>query len=264
MEGAKDRLFKFQINLSTLILIAVIVIGGKIGYGMYMEKEKDLRIAKQNQSALRDSIRVTRNKLNEVVYSKEIFVAETTKQLKELSEDISDAFKSFDGKLHEISILAGEIKNDTDQIATNTGDIIETPEGNHTYDWELNTKYDNENSRLLKGINSFKFNPVTNEYESLPTVITHDEIKFKLTQGLRTTEDGRVEMFASSTYPGFNVNSFESAIIDPKTHPALKEFTRERKWGIGLYGGYGMTANLKTNTVIVGPQIGVGVTYKLW
>ena len=33
--------------------------------------------------------------------------------------------------------------------------------------------------------------------------------------------------------------------------------------GVGAYGGYGITGNLKTNEVIMGPQIGFGVTYNI-
>ena len=263
MENANNKMFNFQINLSTLVLIAIIVIGGKIGYNMYMEKEKDLRIAIQNQSALKDSIRVTKNKLDDAVYSKEIFVAETNKQLKELSNDLGKTIKQYNGKIHELTILTAEIKSDVDQMA-DSGEVVETPEGNQTYDWVLNNDYGEGNSRLLKGTNTFKYDKETNSFNTFPTKITDDEIKFKLVQGLRTTEDGKIEVFASSTYPGFNASSFESAIIDPSKHPALKEFTREKKWSIGLYGGYGVTTNLNTGVVMAGPQIGFGVGYKLW
>jgi len=263
MENANNRMFNFQINISTLVLIAIIVIGGKIGYNMYMEKEKDLRIAKQNQSALTDSVRVTKNKLDDAVYAKEVFVAETNKELKALSEDLGQTMKEYSGKIHELTILTAEIKNDVEDLA-DTGDISETPEGNQSYDWVLNKKYDQYNSRLLKGTNVFRYDKETNSFTTLPTKITHDEIKFKLVQGLRTTDDGKIEIFASSTYPGFNASSFESAIIDPKKHPALKEFTREKKWNIGLYGGYGVTTNLSTGIVMAGPQIGFGASYRLW
>ena len=263
MENANNRMFNFQINITTLILIAIIVIGGKIGYDMYMGKEKDLRIARQNQSALTDSVRLTKNKLNDVVYAKEVFVAETNKDLKALSENLARTIKEYSGKIHELTILTAEIKVDVDQLA-DSGEIVETPEGNQSYDWELNTKYDDFNSRLLKGVNTFSYDKETNSFTSLPTKITYDEIKFKLVQGLRTADDGKIEIFASSTYPGFSASNFESAIIDPKNHPALKKFTREKKWGIGLYGGYGVTTNLSTGIVTAGPQIGFGVSYKLW
>ena len=263
MGVATNKVFSFTINLSTLLLIAIIVIGGKIGYDMYMGKDKDLRIAIQNQSALNDTIRVTKNKLNQEVYSREVFVAETNKELKALSKDLNKTMKEYNGKIHELTILTAEIKIDVDQLA-DTGVIEETPEGNQTYSWVLETNYDGYNRRVLKGVNTFSYNRETNSFTSLPTKITHEQITFKLVQGLRTSDDGKIEIFASSNYPGFNTSSFESVIVDPKNHPALKEFTKEKKWAVGLYGGYGVTANIMSGVVTVGPQLGFGVSYILW
>lgn len=253
----------YQINFSTILIIILIVVGAKLGWDHYMSMKTELAITKQNNEALKDSVRVSTNKLGEVEYSKQIFVAQTQKDLKELNNDLAIAAKSFRGAVHEISQLEGRIDGLMGEIS-NGGDVVNLPSGEKGITWNFTKKYDNDNSRTLGGITRFNFDPNTDTFTPTTTEITEDQINFKLTQGLRTTKDGKVEMFASSNYPGFTVQSLNSVIIDPKTHPALTKFTQKKKWHLGVYGGYGATMNLSNSEAIVGPQIGVGAMYKIF
>lgn len=257
------RVMSYQINISTILIVILMAVGLKFGWDHYMNLQTELAITKQNNSALLDSVRTTKNKLDEAVYSKQIFVAKTQKDLKEINSNLARTVKNFKGVVHEISQLEAKIDGLTGEM-DNEGQVVDLPNGEKGITWSFNKKYDENNYRELAGITRFDFNPNTNTFTPTTTEITKDLINFKLTQGLRTTEDGKVEMFASSNYPGFTATSLNSVIISPKTHPALTQFTTQKKWHFGVYGGYGFTANMSTGLVNFGPQVGAGAMYKIW
>jgi len=257
------RVMNYQINFSTILIIIIIAVGLKFGWDHYMKMRTELKITQQNNEALKDSVRTTKNKLNEVVYSKQIYVAETQKDLKNLNADLARTVRNFNGAVHSISQLEAKIDG-LAGVIDNTGQVVDLPTGEKGITWNFSEKFDENNSRELAGITRFNFNPNTDTFTPTTTEITKDMINFKLIQGLRTTKDGKVEMFASSNYPGFTAQSLNSVLIDPKTHPALTKFTTQKKWHFGVYGGYGFTANLSSSEVIIGPQIGVGAMYKIF
>jgi hypothetical protein len=257
------RVMNYQINFSTILIILIIAVGAKFGWDHYMNLKTELAITKQNNEALIDSVRTTTNKLDEAVYSKQVFVAKTQKDLKALNGDLAKTVRNFNGVVHEISQLEAKIDGLVGVI-DDGGQVVDLPSGEKGITWSFNEKFDDDNYRELAGITRFNFNPNTDTFTPTTTEITRDLLNFKLTQGLRTTKDGKVEMFASSNYPGFTAQSLNSVIIDPKKHPALTKFTTEKKWSFGVYGGYGVTANLSTGLVNFGPQVGFGAMYKVF
>ena len=248
--------------VTTILVLVVLFFLVSWGVNKYLEVKTDLRIAEQNKAALGDSLRVAKNKVGDLEFSKQILVAKNAKDLKDLNESLANSIKEFNGKIHEISNLVADIKSDTTTI--NNTKVINYTKGVRGLSWSLDTIYDANNSRSLAGESRFSYDSITNTFTALDTKITRDNIKFSLTQGLRTTDDGKIEMFASSKYPGFNASELNTAIIDPKTHPALKEFTTRKRLGLGIYTGFGSTVNLSDYSVSFGPQIGFGITYKLW
>jgi hypothetical protein len=257
------RVMNYQISVSKILMIVLIAVGLKFGWDHYMSLQTELAIAQQNEKALKDSVRVTQNKYDEAVYSKQIFVAETQKDLKNLNSDLAETARKFRGAVHSISNLEAKIDGLAGQIDSD-GEVIDLPNGQKAIPWNFDEQFDVDNSRKLSGITRFAFNPNTNVFGPPETEILTDEINFKLTQGLKTAPDGKIEMFASSNYPGFTAKSLNSVLIDPKSHPALTEFTKKKKWSLGAYGGYGVTVNTKSNEVIMGPQIGAGISYTLF
>lgn len=249
-------------KIITIIFIVIVIFLVSWGINKYLNLKTDLRVAQQNESALKDSIRVTKNKVGDLEYSKQILVAKNANDLKRLNGELADLAKDFTGKIHELSNVVAKIKNNT--IITNNTTMVNLPDNTSGFKWEYSKIFDSENSRNLAGITKFKYDSINNFITPLETVITTDEINFNLTQGLRTTKDGKIEMFASSRYPNFSAIDINSVIIDPSTHPVLKKFTKQRKLHLSVYGGYGATADFKNNTVILGPQIGGGISYTLW
>ena len=253
-----------KIKNTTLIVIIILILItlGNWGFNKYLKLKNDLTISNQNVSALKDSVRVTNNKIGEVIFSKEILVAKNKMDVKNLNDKMGKLVKKFKGEVNELTRLLGQIKSDTVYIENTK--FVKLPDNTNGFTWNYNKVFDSENSRTLAGVTKFKFDSITNSIIPLGTTITKDEIKFDLIQGIRTRGDGKVEMFAMSNYPNFIASELNSVLIDPSTHPALDKFSKEKRLKIGTYAGYGITTNLSNYTVIAGPQIGVGIIYSFW
>jgi len=247
-------------NKYVLLVIALILIGFGISfsYNKYQALKLEVIVGKQNQSALLDSLRVSENNVGELVSSKLVLVANNEADMEELNHKIATEAKKFKGEIHELTILLGEISSDTIVIDNTT--VVELPDGSKGMSWKYSQIYDEHNSRRLEGVTSFKYIS-RDSVQPLYTKITVDEINFKITQGVRTNDDGKVEVFASSTYPGFKTEELSSMIIDPANNPALKQFSKKKRWNFGIYTGYGATFNISASKVSTGPQLGFGIMY---
>jgi hypothetical protein len=243
---------KKQRNLLIIILILILV-GIGFGFTRYQAMSTKLDISEQNQKALTDSLRLSKDKLGTVVASKNVLVAEK-KDLANLNSELSEELKRMKGKVREISVVKTDIIHDTLYIQN---ELVKYDNDVHGLKWEHDTAYDESNKRFISGVSMFKLDSVTGKLEPLNTIISEDLIKFKMVTGL-VEKDGNVEIFVKSDYPGFEVMELDGAIVDPKKHPVIKKFTNKKKWGIGPYVGVGFNGELKGVL-----QLGVGVQYSL-
>lgn len=243
-----------------VILVFLLIFGLAIwGVSKYQSLETDLEIASQNQSALRDSLRVSKNKVGDLEFSKQVLVAKNKSDVKKLNDRLDDVRKKFTGKVSELTETLASVKGDT--VFIDKTEVVDLPNNTKVFSWEYSKVYDERNSRHLSGETRFKLDTIKNELKALGTRITRDDINFNVIQGLRTTEDGKVEMFAASDYPNFEVEELNSVIIEPSKHPVLEKFTNKRKVKFGFYSGFGATVNLTNSSITFGPQVGLGIIF---
>lgn len=255
--------------ISTIIIVVVLIILAQWGYNKYTNLKTELKISEQNSKAFQDSLRITRNDLGQLEVSKKILVAKNEKDLKELNEKLYNIVSKLDGKISSLTstvIHLQGIIEDMENIPTDITDVS-PPDISGTaiksFDWEYEKRFDEDNYRALAGKTTFSINFGDSIIKALKTTITKDIINFQITQGLRTTKDG-VEMFATSNYPNFEIKELNSVLIDPDTHPALKQFSKQKKFSFGAYTGVGGTINLNDYSMIFGPQFGIGINWMLW
>jgi len=249
---------KRQRNLLILIILLLFVSFGVL-LNRHINIKNKLTISEQNNKALTDSIRVTSNKVGDLVFSKNIFVSKT-EELKKLNSDLFLELKKERGKVREIVKLVSEIKSDTIYLP-NT--IVEYVGGNKGLVWNYDTIFSLGNERHISGV--CKFNIDTNGLvKPLFTEIHRDEIKFNLITGIKENGDN-VEIFVRSNYPNFNVTDLSGSIIDPKNHPVIKKFVKPKKWHIGPFVGVGLGVNAwPSSNVGLGFQVGFGLSYSLF
>ncbi len=247
-------LFNAKNQRNILIIILILLLVG-FGYGVtrMSSLKNQLAISEQNNKALSDSVRVNKNKIGDLEFSKNILVAEKN-ELASLNQDLANELDKEKGKVRELTKIVGSINNTDTVYIENT--LIVYADGTHGLQWEHDTIYDEENSRHLAGISKFIVDS-TGAITPLETEITKDVINFNIVTGLRE-KDGNIEVFARSDYPNFEVSELNSVIIDPKKHPVLKKFTRPKRIGIGPYLGVGVGSSFKPEL-----QIGLGVQYSI-
>jgi len=251
-----------KINRVLIIAVIVLLLLTVFNCNKSRNLRVDNNILEQNKKALSDSIRVTKNKLGEIEYSKNILVSDK-KDLKDLNADLANELSKEKGKVSELTKYVISIKNKPKDTIKVPNYIAVYPDGVKGLKWDYEKIYDANNYRKISGVSKFKIDTTNLSIIPLNTEIINDEINFDVIQGLRE-KDGNVEMFVRSNYPGFKVSELNSVIIDPKTHPVLKKFTKKKRFGVGTYAGYGLYIDNFKGTVGFGAQIGVGLSYNLF
>lgn len=215
----------------------------------------DLAVSNQNNKALSDSVRYSKNKVGELEASKNVLISQKG-NLENLSKSLADEVKKEKGRVYSLEKYILKIGNKPGDTIYIENTLIKYKDGEYGLNWEYDSIFDKENSRSLSGISKFKL--VDSNVIPKNTLITKDEINFNLVTGLREKGDN-LEIFVRSNYPGFNVINLEGAIIDPKKNPVFKKYTAPKKWSLGPYIGFGFSSTLTPSI-----QIGVGLQYSLF
>lgn len=249
--GDKTLNIKIQRNVLLIVIVMLLCIG-YFGWTKIGDLDRNIAISEQNIKALNDSVRVSKTKNGKLEYSINTLISDKS-DLGKLSENLANQLKNEKGKVHELNQIVANIKPNDTIVITNT--IIKYPNGDCGLAWKYDTTYDKNNFRRIEGESQFRLDKMG--VIPMNTYITKDEVNFNLITGLRE-KDGNVEIFANSNYPNLVITNLEGAIIDPKTHPLLKKFTKQKRWGVGPYVGVGVNSNLTFNM-----QVGVGITMSL-
>lgn len=241
-----------------LIVIALLLFSVWFGLNRYANLKTDLSISEQNNKALADSVRYEKTRSGKLEAVKNVLVADK-RDLEKLNADLAKELKEEKGKVKEIYKFITIIKHDTIYVPTY---LIKYADGSNGLKWEHDTIYAKDNERHLAGVSRFRIDSLGN-ITPMGTLITRDEIMMSLVTGLKE-KDGNIEIFIRSDYPGFNALKIDGAIIDPKKHPVVKKFTKQKRFGIGPYIGVGLGVNTIPNTNVgLGFQMGIGIHYDI-
>jgi len=227
------------------------------------ENDGQINTLEQNVFTLKDSLRTYKDKTGHLVYEKGALISEND-DLKSLNVDLANEVKNLkDNPLVVIKTVI-KIVHDTTYI-----EIKSTSPGKwngntftQNFEWDLNNKYSSENYRLIEG----NFDVYVDSLFKLSTSkmkIVKDEFSVSMSTGLTENKDGLLEIFVKSDYTGFKVSKLDGALIDPKKSDVLKKYFAPKRWGLGVYAGYGVSINPITLSPAMGIQIGVGVQYNI-
>ena len=227
------------------------------------ESGSQINTLTQNVFTLKDSLRTYKDKTGKLVYEKGALISENG-DLKKLNTDLANEVKNL--KDHPVVVIKTVVKivHDTTYIeikSTSPGKW----DGNtftKNFEWDLNNKYSSENYRLIEG-NFDVYVDSTFKLSTSKMKIVKDEFSVSLSTGLTENKDRLLEIFVKSDYPGFKVSKLDGALIDPKKSDVLKKYFAPKRWGLGIYGGYGISLNPFTFIPASGIQIGVGIQYNI-
>lgn len=208
----------------------------------------------QNLLALKDSVRVYRNKAKELTYEKYSLIS-SNKSLDSLNKELAEELKNARGKVITIIKYKTIYKRDTVYV-NNT--LTKYLDGKYSLDWKSDSIYSIGNYRTLSGNSFFKLDTLTNTITPLYTRINQDEIGFSMVTGLQE-KDSLLEIFVTPKFPNMVVTDIQGTLIDPRESEVIKKFFPAKKWSVGPYFGIGISSNLKKPSQII-PTIGFGVS----
>jgi hypothetical protein len=217
----------------------------------------------QNLAALTDSIRVYQAKNGQLVYEKAAFISENG-SLKNLNSELADEVKYLKDNPIVVIKTRTKIEHDTVEIP-----IYPTRPGTwnsglltQNFNWNLSRNHGGGNYRKLEG--NFDVRVDTSYVISTSALrLTTDELGIAFTTGLTENKQGLLEIFVKSDYPGFRPTSLDGALIDPTKSDVLKKYFPPKRWGLGVYGGYGAYFDPISMRVGTGIQLGVGLQYNI-
>jgi hypothetical protein len=229
--------------MKALTYIFLLLLLLSIGFGAYeWQKEKEdsiqLQVDRQNEFAMKDTLRVIKNALGEEIYLKGVLVADKS-NLASMNASLGKELTKLEGDVQYLSNSVATIGSKSPIIIKDT--IKQYENGDYNIEWKYKNKFDSINSRSLEGDSKFSIDTTGGivRITSKGTTISKDEIRIKLTTGL-TKIDSTYRIFVKTDYPGFVLDSLEGAVLNKEM------FFKPKKpmivWGPSATVGIGMTA----------------------
>ena len=253
---------KGQRNVLLVSMIILIIFFKSCG-GNSVDKLK----YEQNISSLRDSVRTYQTKNGDLVSEKMALIIEKD-ELKKYSDELLKEIEYLEDEpivitkvvteiVHEISYIKPEL--DTNGIIYNADSTIKyTP-----FKWDIDSTYSEGNYRRIGGEYTISVDTNLNT-KTKDFVLLNDEIGLAFTTGLTENDDDKVEIFIKSKYPNFKAVKIDGALFDPRESKVIKKFFPPKRWGVGVYGGYGIYIDPGKFTAGTGLTFGVGISYNLF
>ena len=217
-----------------------------------LKNQKDLYSS--NLDALRDTVRIEKNKAGQIEFSKQALISQNG-DLEKLNKKLAEEVKNAKGKVIYVQSASGTIDNTpTDpQIITNTVKIYDR--STSVISTSVDTTFDDNNYRKLSLETTVKTD--SGKIISSTSQVKKDEISFNIITGLKE-EKGKLRIFIRSDYPGLSFSKIDGSLVDPQKSETLKKMFPPKRFGAGLMIGYGLTQNMTP-----GFFIGAGIQYNL-
>lgn len=213
------------------------------------------KLYEDNINALNDSVRIEKNKVNEISYAKKLLLTDK-KNLESLNNELGLEIKKYKGKIISLEKIIANIKSDTIYIPTT---ISVYPDGVYSLDWKFDSVYSAGNYRKFSGNSFFSIDTTTNIINPGKTRINQDEIGFSFITGIRENNKA-LEIFITPKYPNMVITNIEGAIIDPAKSNVLKNMFPNKKWTVGPYIGIGVGTGIGlSGKPIAGPVFSIGI-----
>ena len=226
-----------------------------------LDLNSQLSIQNSNLDALKDSVRLQKNKAGEDTYVIKTLLADKG-SLENLNKDLKDELDKQKGKVVFVEKVVTKTKVDTHYV---NNYVTLYGKGKYSLDWKYDSTFSENNYRKFSGKSFFYLDTNTNKIIPGSTRIDNDEFGFSLVTGLRE-KDKSLEIFVTPKYPGMKITKIEGAVIDPYKSDVLKKMFPNKKFSLGPYVGVGIGAGYGLNgTPIAGPvfNVGVGLQYSL-
>lgn len=239
--------FFSKLTFKDIIIILLVIFGVWSYFSMKNYKEEANRIT----VVYNDSISSYKNKLGEQYAAKDVYI-QSIADLKSNNKELADEIASL--KANPIVVVNKEIVYVKDSTQMNDS-IHKLDSLYYTIRWNLAEQYNGKNFFTISGHSTIK-----NDFSSSSSYLDNLSIGADLTLDIVEKDKTHFQVITKSGNPNIKFTNINGAVIDPNQSKVIKNTMKEKNFGIGLYGGYGLNAtpNEKVNT---GFQIGVGIVW---
>ena len=255
VKGQRNALF-------IALVVALVIMFRSCGGDTDIEKFK----YEQNIAALRDSVRTYETKNGDLVSEKTALITDKS-ELKKYNDELNKEIKHIKDNPIIIKKVSVEMIHDTiyaEAMIDSNGIVFNEDSSVKVvpFKWDIDSTYSKGNFRRIGGKYIISIDTSMN-VRSKDFVITHDELGLSFTTGITENEDDRVEIFIKSNYPNFKAVKIDGALFDPRESKVIKKFFPPKRWGVGVFGGYGIYIDPDNFRAGTGVTFGVGLSYDL-
>lgn len=229
-----------------IIILSLICIGYLFISRSYYKNKYEYDIVVYN-----DSIFDYKNKYDQIYKANNLYVQDIN-NLKKQNNDLSNEVKSLKDNPIVITKVITETKIDSIVLK----DTVKIYNDSICIDWWYNYNYSKYNTFSINGTTCY--NNLTNKSN---TILNNLSFNADLYLDIVEKND-QLLILTKSNNPYLNFSNIEGAVISPSNSKVLKKYFKQKKWNIGIYGGYGITFN--NGSLLYGPQLGIGIEYSLF
>lgn len=252
-------------KLLTYFIIFIII----ILFANQCKKNNDLKseliIKEQNIEAAKNDIKTYKNKNNDLIAEKAIWIL-SEKDLKKQNKELYNKVEDQKGKIISLNNVVINLKQDKDilhdsinYLKTTIGEAEKINSLEWKLPWKLEYIWDENNFDIFKGHTLVKIDTINYSVSHITTKMDKRESQIDLTFGEKVV-DGKYNVFITSSYPGLNPKSMEGVFIDPNSNKDIKKLIEKRHWFTGFSINIGITPSWnfinQKPTIVIGPTIG--------
>lgn len=274
MEKLKLILSKIWKFINSKIFIILIIIGLVLFSALQCSRIREFKRQqlkdKQNEIALKDSLKFEKQKNGELNVSIASYIA-TEKELKILNEDLWRRVKAQNGEIISLNHSIIMLIQDTTLLRKYLVEkdkliekLLKIDENTYAAPWSLSYKYDSTNFDKFSGrtiISISNKNPI--ELIHVNTELLKRETQIDLTWGQKIENDV-LRVYIQSAYPGFTVTQLSGVMIDPNSNADIQKLLKRKHFFQGVGIGPSVTAGWDILHSNPGLVLGVSLHYNIY
>ena len=233
----------------------LIIVMGFLLLGTFLAYKHYMKLANERIVVSNDSLTIYKNKLDSEYVAKNVYI-QTTKQLKKTNRELYDEIKN----LKDNPIVVTKVVTQTiiKEVQAQSDSTVEHKDSANVV-WK-NLYWSAKQPDGFYVLNGHT--DVKSDFSTFKTIVSELSIPAKITFDIiEDKKEQQLKFIGRSDNPYVQITNVNSAIIEPKKSKVLKSWFPQKKWHIGIQGGYGIGIN--DNKVILTPHIGIGLSYSL-
>lgn len=237
-----------KLSFKNILILLLVIFSG----WTYFSMKKYENQVSRTLLVYNDSISTYKNKLDQEFNSKNLYIQELS-DVKANNKELYDEIKNLRDNPLIVTKTVIEYRKDTTEL---DNDIEKVDSTYHNINWSLRESYNAKNFFDISGHSRVK-----NDFSSANTYLNSLKIGASLSLDIIESKDKtHFQILTRSDNPNVEFTDIQGAFINPNNSKVIKNSMKQKNFGIGIYGGYGLNA-IPNDKVSTGFQIGIGLVW---